>query len=118
VAIIEGERVYPLDSGPDLFGEKFKGPDNMLLGQISEESRDQLEAAETEFGVKGGDPLGHRIGTADDRHFPEPAVRYRAPLRSESVVVAGRRRDGIRRSASRRRASQPDGRHRRSRPPR
>jgi hypothetical protein len=55
---------------PDLLGEKFERAENVFLRKVTEEARDQLEAPETEFGVEGRDPLGHRLGTADNRHFP------------------------------------------------
>ena len=46
----------------------------MLLREIAEEARHQHEVAETELGVEGGNPLGNRLRTADDRHFSEPAI--------------------------------------------
>jgi hypothetical protein len=61
-----------LDPWSDLFGEEFERPDDMLLLEIAEEASHQLQAAEPEFGMEGGDLFGHRFRTADNRHFAQP----------------------------------------------
>lgn len=62
--------------GDDFAGEEFESAYDVLLRQVAEEARHQLQPAETELVVQFGDPRGDRVRAADDSDLAQLGLGF------------------------------------------
>ena len=76
----------PLAARPDFAGEEPQSPNDVLLRQIAEKARRQLEIAETELLMEFRNPPGDRARAADNRHLPQSSLRLEFLLGRDSPL--------------------------------